>query len=113
MQHLLTSLLLLIVSARFLGELMVRLKQPRIIGEIIAGILLGPAFFNLVEPSENLEGIAQLSVFLIVLSAGLEMEFKDVISSVVKRGLPATFVDFLIPLGLGVLVGTLFGQGRR
>ena len=42
-----TNLLILLVSARVLGELMERIKQPAMIGEIIAGILLGPGVFNL------------------------------------------------------------------
>jgi len=104
-----TSILLLIVGSRLLGELMSRLKQPPIVGEILAGIILGPSILELVSPTDHLAGIAELSVFLIVLSAGLEMEFKDVINAVRGRGWGAAAADFFIPLAAGILLGFVFG----
>jgi Kef-type K+ transport system membrane component KefB len=51
---LLTSLLLLIVLARLLGELFLRYKQPAIVGEMLAGVLLGPSVLGLIEANEAL-----------------------------------------------------------
>lgn len=65
----LTSLLTLIIVARPLGHLAERLGQPGVVGEMVAGVLVGPAVFGLVEASEALSGIASLAIFLVILSA--------------------------------------------
>ncbi len=105
---LLTSILLLIIGARFLGELVKRLGQPAIVGEILAGILLGPAVLDIVRPNDHLAGISELSVFLIVLAAGLEMEFTDVMKALRGRGFITALVDILLPLAGGLLIGLMF-----
>ncbi len=107
----LVSMLLLLIVARLLGELMKRMHQPTIVGEILAGVILGPAVLGRIDATAHLEGIAELSVFLIVLAAGLEMEFRDVLNSVKGRGFFVAFLDFIVPLGSGLLVGIVFGLG--
>jgi len=106
---LLTSLLLLIVLARLLGELFARYKQPAIVGEMLAGVLLGPSVLGMIAPNEALKGIAELAVFLVVLSAGLEMKFRDVIDAMRGRGMVVALLGFFIPLLAGIGVGVLFG----
>jgi Kef-type K+ transport system membrane component KefB len=106
---LLTSLLLLIVVARLLGQLFQRLKQSVIVGEMLAGVLLGPAVLGLVRPNPALAGISELAVFLVVLSAGLEMNFRDVASMLRRgRGLVVALLSFVIPLASGMAVGLAF-----
>lgn len=111
--HFLTSILLLLVVSRFLGEVMNRLNQPRIVGEILAGVLLGPAVFNFVEPTAELQGISELSIFLVVLSAGLEMNFAEVIRAIRGRGALAGLIGFLVPLVMGTFLGLVFGLGSE
>ncbi|MFZ5629376.1 MAG: cation:proton antiporter [Spirochaetota bacterium] len=106
---LLTKLLLLIVVARLLGRLFERLGQPAIVGEMLAGVILGPAALNLLEPNEALHGISDLAVFLVVLSAGLEMEFRSVIDSLRGRGLVIATLGFLVPMSAGIGVGYFYG----
>jgi Kef-type K+ transport system membrane component KefB len=105
---LLTSILLLLVLSRLFGELMVRLGQPALIGEILAGVVLGPAVLGAIAPTESLSGVAELSVFLIVLSAGLEMDFTEVSKAFRARGLVIATLGFFIPLFSGVLLGVVF-----
>lgn len=107
---LLSSLLLLIVVARLFGRLFARYNQPELIGEILAGVLLGPALLGLIEPNKALAGVTELAVFLIILSAGLEMRFSDIFSAMKGRGLLLAAVSFFIPFGGGVLVAAAFGQ---
>lgn len=106
---LLTSLLILIVTARLLGQVFSRFSQPAIIGEMLAGVLLGPSLLNLITPSPALSGISEFAVFLIVLSAGLEMNFKEVIDSMRGKGAVIALLGFLLPLTGGILVGVGFG----
>jgi len=101
----LTTLLILIVTARLLGQLFSRINQPAIIGEMLAGVILGPSLFNLISPTPALSGISEFAVFLIVLSAGLEMNFKEVIDSMRGKGAVIALLGFLLPLSGGILVG--------
>lgn len=107
---LLSSLLLLIVVARLFGRLFARYNQPELIGEILAGVLLGPAILGLIEPNQALAGVTELAVFLIILNAGLEMRFSDIVGAMKGRGLMLAAISFLIPFGGGVLVAAAFGQ---
>jgi Kef-type K+ transport system membrane component KefB len=106
---LLTTLLILIVSARLLGQVFSRFNQPAIIGEMLAGVILGPSLLNLISPTPALSGISEFAVFLIVLSAGLEMNFKEVIDSMRGKGIVIALLGFILPLTGGILVGVGFG----
>ena len=106
---LLTSLLLLIVVARLLGQVALRLRQPALVGELLAGVVLGPAILDVVAPSAALSGIAELAVFLVVLSAGLEMNFRDLWGVIAqRRGLLISLLGFGLPFVSGLGVGLLF-----
>lgn len=105
---LLTSLLLLIVLSRLLGKLFARFNQPAIVGEMLAGVILGPAVLNLVHANQALSGISELAVFLVVLSAGLEMDFKEVLAAMRGRGLWIALLGFIVPFMSGALVGVAF-----
>ncbi|MBN8440614.1 MAG: cation:proton antiporter [Thauera sp.] len=107
---LLSSLLILIVSARLLGGLFSRLGQPAMIGEILAGVLLGPAVLDAIQPTPPLHGVSELAVFLIILSAGLEIRFSDIFGALRGRGLVVAFVGFALPFAAGLLTGALFGE---
>lgn len=109
--HLLTNLLLLIVVARLLGQVFARFQQPAIVGEMLAGILLGPSVLGLVHASAPLSGISELAVFLVVLSAGLEMNFRDVLAVFKSRGIVVAVMGFAIPFVSGLFIGVLFSLG--
>jgi Kef-type K+ transport system membrane component KefB len=107
---LLASLLFLIVVARLFGRFFSRYNQPELIGEILAGILLGPAILGLITPNVALAGIAELAVFLIILSAGLEMRFADIIGAMRGRGMLLASISFLVPFIGGVVVAAAYDQ---
>ncbi|MCO6466209.1 MAG: cation:proton antiporter [Bradyrhizobiaceae bacterium] len=106
---LVSSLLLLIIAARVFGRLMMRFKQPAIVGEMLAGVLLGPSILGLVHASPALSGISELAVFLIVLSAGLEMQFSDIVESFKSKGIIIGLLGFILPLAAGIVTGWMFG----
>lgn len=105
---LLTSLLVLIVVARLFGQIFQRFNQPAIVGEMLAGVLLGPGVLNLIQANTALSGISELAIFLVVLSAGLEMNFKDILNALRGRGVVIALLGFIIPLVAGILVGIFF-----
>ncbi|MBI4755643.1 MAG: cation:proton antiporter [Betaproteobacteria bacterium] len=106
---LLSSLLVLIVVARLFGRLFARYNQPEVIGEILAGVLLGPAVLDLIRPNPALAGISELAVFLVILTAGLEMKIGHILGAMRGRGLLLAAIGFVIPFLGGGLVGQLFG----
>ncbi len=106
--HLLPSLLLLLVFARLLGKAFKTLGHPEIVGEIVAGLLLGPVVLNLVHITPELNGIVQLSVFLLIFGAGLEMDLHEILDALKKKAFLSAAFGFFLPLGAGVLMGKLF-----
>ncbi|MCX8081456.1 MAG: cation:proton antiporter [Bacteroidia bacterium] len=103
-----TNLLILLVAAKLLGEIFERFKHPAMIGEIIAGALLGPTFMNLIHRSEDIKVISELGVFLLVIQAGLEINADMIMQSVRGRKIMVAIMAFFIPNFLGVWVGYLF-----
>jgi Kef-type K+ transport system membrane component KefB len=104
------NLLILLVLARVLGEVMERFKQPAMIGEIMAGIILGPSLLNVVHRTEELKVISDLGVFLVVIIAGLEINFDDILRSIKGRNIVISLLAFFIPITSGFFVGQAFGQ---
>ncbi len=109
---LLTSLLVLIIAARLLGQLAERFKQPAIAGEMLAGLLLGPSVFGVVQTTPALAAISDLSVFLIVLAAGLEMNFKDIVKTLFGRGFIIAALGFGVPFLSGIILGMHYEMGE-
>ena len=105
-----TNLLLLLVFARLLGEVFERFKQPAMIGEIIAGIILGPTLLNFIHRTEDIKVISELGIFLLVIIAGLEINFEDILKSVKGRNIIISLLAFFLPIFGGFAVGYFFGQ---
>jgi Kef-type K+ transport system membrane component KefB len=104
-----TNLLILLVTAKVLGEIFERFKQPAMIGEIIAGIILGPSLFSIIHPTENITIISELGIFLLVILAGLEINVEDILKSLKGKSLIISIMAFFIPLLSGFAVGYFFG----
>jgi Kef-type K+ transport system membrane component KefB len=104
------NLLILLVLARLFGEIMERFKQPAMIGEILAGVLLGPTLLNFIHRTEELKVISELGVFLLVIIAGLEIHLDEIVKSMKGRNIVISISAFFIPLVSGYFVGNYFGQ---
>jgi Kef-type K+ transport system membrane component KefB len=102
------NLLLLLVLARVFGEVMERFKQPAMIGEILAGVVLGPSMLNFMVRNEELKVISELGVFLLVIIAGLEINIRDIVKTSKGRNLATSLLAFFIPIGSGFAVATAF-----
>ncbi len=105
-----TNLLILLVFARLLGEVFERLNQPSMIGEIIAGILLGPSILNLIHRTEDIKVISELGIFLLVIIAGLEINIEDIFKSFKGKNIIISFLAFFIPITSGFVIGYYFNQ---
>lgn len=105
-----TNLLILLVTARIFGEIFERFKQPAMIGEIIAGVILGPSIFNLIHRTEDIKVISELGIFLLVIIAGLEINIDDILKSLKGRNIIISLMAFFIPIFAGIAVGYFFNQ---
>lgn len=105
-----TNLLILLVTAKVFGEVLERFHKPSMIGEIIAGIILGPSLLNLIHRTEDIKVISELGVFLLVILAGLEINIDDILNSLRGRNILVSFFAFFLPMLGGVLVGYWFEQ---
>lgn len=105
-----TNLLILLVTARIFGEIFERFKQPAMIGEIIAGIILGPSLLNFIHRTEDIKVISELGIFLLVILAGLEINIDDILKSLKGKNIIISILAFFLPILSGFAVGYFFGQ---
>ena len=105
-----TNLLILLVTAKIFGEIFERFKQPSMIGEIIAGIILGPSLLGLIHRTEDIKVISELGIFLLVIIAGLEINIDDILKSLKGRNIIISIMAFFIPILGGIAVGYFFEQ---
>lgn len=102
------NLLILLLSAKILGEIAERLGQPAMIGEVLAGVILGPSLFNIIPVVGEIKPIADLGVFLLIFMAGMEIEAEEIKNSIRGKNFWIALLGFIIPFGSGLLIGHLF-----
>ncbi|AFU58241.1 putative Na(+)/H(+) antiporter [Candidatus Nitrososphaera gargensis Ga9.2] len=107
-EQLFVSIVIILVAARILGELFQRIKQPPLVGELLAGVVIGPSLLGLVLPSTDLQVLSDLAVFFLMFLAGLEMDPKE-IRRAGRSAIVISLVAFFIPLLAGTGVASLFG----
>ena len=71
------DLAIILISAKLCGLLAGKLKAPQVVGEIIAGLLIGPSVLGLVQQTELISGMAEIGVVLLMFFAGLQTSLKD------------------------------------
>jgi Kef-type K+ transport system membrane component KefB len=97
-------LLVILLSARIFAEIAVRLKSPSVIGELFAGIVIGPSLFGWIEPVEALKLMAEIGIILLLFEVGISTDIKRLIHTGMKSTLVAV-VGFILPLFLGFSIG--------
>lgn len=102
-----TAVLLLLTAALVLGEISERVHIPAVTGEILAGVILGPAILNLIQPDAFLSGFSEIALFFIVLLLGIDEETKTLTENYGKGTLLSVF-SFGIPVLIMYIVETEF-----
>jgi len=115
--HFFLAIGLLLGIARLMGEVAIRLRQPAVLGEILAGIVLGPTLFGGISPDLQqtlfprvgtfpllFEGLSALAIALFLLVAGMEVD----LSTVWRQGKTASIIGttgLVVPFTVGSLLG--------
>lgn len=114
---LVAQIVLMIAVGRGLGEIMQRIGQPSVIGELLAGILLGPSLFGWIWPEAQaaifpktpeqkamIDGIAQFGILLLLLLTGMETDLK-LVRKVGKAAIAISIAGILVPFACGFALG--------
>lgn len=103
------DLAIIIIFAKFFGILARKLKAPQVVGEIVAGLLIGPGILGLVQQSDFLLDMAEIGVVLLMFSAGLETNLKELLKTGPKALLIACAGVFVPLLGGALLYMGFYG----
>ena len=97
------DLAIIIIFAKVFGILARKCKAPMVVGEIIAGLIIGPCLLGWVQPTDFILQMAEIGVILLMFSAGLETNLKEMIKTGPKALLIACAGVF-VPLAGGTLL---------
>mgnify|MGYP000346720840 FL=1 len=100
------TLLIILLTARVFAELATRLQSPSVIGELFAGVVLGPSLLGWIQPTEAIRLMAGIGIILLLFEVGLETDVKRL----VRTGLESIVValaGFILPFvfGFGLAYG--------
>jgi Kef-type K+ transport system membrane component KefB/nucleotide-binding universal stress UspA family protein len=111
------QLMILLIVGRLLGEVMLRLKQPAVMGQLIAGLVLGPSLFGALfpdlqqalfpkDPAQKamLSAVAEFGILLLLLMTGMETDLKIARQSG-RASICASLAGIAVPFACGVLLG--------
>ncbi|MDY0264423.1 MAG: cation:proton antiporter [Sulfurospirillum cavolei] len=111
---LLIQMIVIMAAARIFGVLFSKISQPPVVGEIFAGILLGPSLLGLFSPElyellfpkhsfQNLNFLSQIGLLLFMFVVGMELDF-DKLKQQSKASVVISHISILFPFFLGVLL---------
>src|SRR5580704_14316017 len=113
----LAELVVLMAAGRLLGEVMARFGQPAIMGQLLAGVILGPSVFGALWPhgqhalfpdapaqKSMLDGISQFGILLLLLLTGMETDLK-LVRKVGTAAVSVALAGVAVPFACGVALG--------
>ena len=108
--HFLLDLAFILISTKLLGLLTRRIQMPQVVGALLSGLILGPAILNIVHETDFIKQVAEIGVIVLMFSAGLETDIKELVKCG-KASLVVAIFGVLLPLGGGFLVAAIFNNG--
>ncbi|MDB7985476.1 cation:proton antiporter [Faecalicoccus pleomorphus] len=106
----LLDIALILLGTKAFGLFTRKLRMPAVVGALLAGIILGPAVLNWVQPSNLISSLSEIGVIVLMFGAGLETSITDL----KKAGLKALVIavlGVLVPLGFGYWIATFYNVG--
>lgn len=107
--HLLGVIVALLLATKLLGVLAQRIGQPAVVGELIAGVLLGGSVFGILDPGDVvIRSLAELGVLVLLFEIGLHTDVRS-LARVGSEAIAVAVVGVVLPFGFGYGVSTLLG----
>lgn len=108
----LLDIALILLGTKLFGIFSKKLRMPAVVGALVAGIVLGPAMLNLVEPNTIITALSELGVIVIMFSAGLETSITDLRRAGFKAFIIA-LLGVIVPLIVGYIIGMFYNTGAE
>jgi Kef-type K+ transport system membrane component KefB len=103
----LLALFVMLAAAKLMAEIFERLRQPAVVGEILAGVIVGPSVLGWVAPSELISILAEVGVIFLLFTVGLETK-PETIFRVGKRAALVAVLGVVLPFIAGYLIAMLW-----
>lgn len=107
----LLDIALILLSTKLFGLVTRRIEMPQVVGALVAGVVLGPVMLGIVNESEFLDHIAEIGVIVLMFSAGLETDIKELKKSG-KNSLVIAVIGVIVPLAGGYFLASFFNEGQ-
>lgn len=107
--YFLGELILILLTTVLLGQLFARFNMPAVVGELLSGIVLGPALLNWVKPNDIISLFSQFGVILLMFLAGLESDL-DLLKKYFKLSFIVAGIGVVLPVIFMGLASYAFGM---
>jgi Kef-type K+ transport system membrane component KefB len=108
-RELLLGLVIVWLAAKVAGEVMERLGQTAVLGELLAGVLIGPGVLGLVHESPALHALAELGVLMLLFEVGLDSDLGDLLRAGIQASMVA-LVGVAVPFAAGYTLMAALGH---
>lgn len=105
----LLDLAIILLCTKFLGILTRRVQMPQVVGALLAGLVLGPAGFGVLQETNFLTSVAEIGVIVLMFCAGMETDIKELKQSG-KASFVIALLGVIVPLIGGFLVAAIFNR---
>jgi Kef-type K+ transport system membrane component KefB len=102
------AMLIVFGTAKLFGEIMERMRQPAIVGEILAGAMIGPSVLGWIQPNEVLTALSELGVLFLLFRVGLEVKSSELMQ-VGGTAFLVALLGVLAPMALGWAIMRAWG----
>lgn len=104
------DLALILISTKLFGLITKKIKMPQVVGALLAGVILGPAFLNVLSETEFIQNLSELGVIVLMFTAGLETDV-DKLKKTGKASFIIAILGVIVPLVGGFFIASIFNRG--
>lgn len=107
----LLDIALILISTKILGLVVKRFQMPQVVGALLAGLILGPVIFDVLQETDFITKMAELGVIVIMFTAGMDTDIRE-LKQTGKTGFIVALFGVLVPLIMGTGLMYLFNKGE-
>ncbi|MGU9331344.1 cation:proton antiporter [Clostridium perfringens] len=105
------DLALILISTKLFGLITKKIRMPQVVGALVAGVVLGPAFLNVLSETEFIQNLAELGVIVLMFTVGLETDINQ-LKKTGKASFIIAVLGVIIPLVGGFFIASIFNKGN-